>query len=337
MSEIEDKDGFRQRYYAVKHKDDRIRSNSTSGGMFTAISDYVLDLGGTVYGAVFADGHRIYHIRAVSVEERDRMRGSKYVQSSLGDTFRQVKEDLGAGLMVLFTGTPCQADGLKRSLENIDTSGLILCDVVCFGVPGRQIWEDYVKYLEKKKRKTLKVHYFRTKVNGWHTVTPKNIFEDNTEDSESALSQIYMNLFNSGFVLLPSCYQCSYASIKRCSDLTLGDFWGIQNIDPDFDDNKGVSLVIVNSVKGERLLDAIRGELHIREYNKDDCLQHNLREPTPIPAGREQFLTDYRTRGFRYIAVKYAGYTMKNRIRQFLSRRIKHNKRYPYLRRKLRR
>lgn len=328
---------FHQRYYAVKHKNDTIRQNSSSGGIFTAISDDILDKGGVVYGAVIEDGLKIAHIRAVTKEERDRMRGSKYVQSILGDTFLLVKTDLEAGKSVLFTGTPCQADGLKRFLKNTDMSGLILCDVICFGVPGRQIWLDYVNFVEKKMHKSLKTHYFRSKANGWHIVTPKNIFEDNTEDSGSALSQIYMNLFNSGLTLLPSCYTCRYASINRCTDITIGDFWGIQRIYPDFDDNKGVSLVIVNTEKGESVFNTIRDELDIIECSKDNCLQHNLKEPTPVPAIREQFLADYHSKGFRYIAKKYAGYTRKNRIRCYLSRRIKQYKIYPYLRKKLRR
>ena len=303
-----------QRVFAVKYKEEGVRIISTSGGMFTAISDAVLNHGGSVYGAAFDDELKVCHKRAISAKERDEMRGSKYVQSDIGRTFQLVRMDLSQGKQVLFTGTPCQVAGLKRFMGSADTSNLILCDIICHGVPCHRIWGEYKNLVEKKKRATLKLHYFRTKLNGWHSMTSKNVFHNGKEDYKSLLSQLHMNLFLSNLILRPCCYHCSFATMQRCSDLTIGDFWGVERSLPDFDDNKGISLVLTNTRKGYELLLSLNNKLEIEESTKADCLQNNLLQPTGLPAEREAFWKDYTQYGYRYTAIKYAGYTFKNRM-----------------------
>lgn len=154
--------------YAARHKDMKEVETSRSGAAFIAISDYVLENGGVVYGAGYTDHFRVVHKRAVTKEERDEFKGSKYVQSDLTGVFRRVKQDLKDGLTVLFSGTPCQTAGLHSYIGKKLRANLILVDIVCHGVPGPYIWRDYIAYLEKKQGDKICWVNFRDKQKfGW--------------------------------------------------------------------------------------------------------------------------------------------------------------------------
>lgn len=156
-----------QEVYAVKHRDAEILKESTSGGIFTAISDYVLEQGGVVYGAAFDENMVVRHMRATTPEQRNRMRGSKYVQSDMGDIFTQVKQDIIKKKKVLFTGTPCQVAGLKNFLKNA-TDGLICLDLICHGVPSPVIYKEHLNFLSEKMKMNVLDYKFRPKDWGWH-------------------------------------------------------------------------------------------------------------------------------------------------------------------------
>lgn len=314
---------YQQQVYAVKHKDEAMRYASTSGGMFTAVSDFILEMGGAVYGVTFDETLRVCHQRAITREKRDEMRGSKYVQSDLGDVFKYIKEDLTDGKRVLFTGTPCQITGLKKYLVGTDDTNLILCDIVCHGVPSNLMWHEYIKFIEKTCKTPLKTHYFRTKIDGWHRKSSVNIFFNKKEDSESILSEVYERLFYSDLLLRPCCYNCKYASLKRYSDITMGDFWGIERSLPEFDDNRGVSLVLINTQKGHDLFTALLGNLIVKESSTADCLQHNLMHPTVLPFQRDQFWKEYSEYGYEFVIKKYAGFTLTNRAKQTIKKLMK--------------
>jgi len=147
--------------FAVKHKNEAVRMNSRSGGIFTAVSDYVLLNNGSVYGCVLDDNFLPKHIRAISREDRDLMRGSKYVQSDIGDTYKQVKNDLKNNILVLFSGTSCQISGLLSFLAGLDVTNLFCLDIVCHGVPSRKVWSDYLTWQEKKLGEKCKGVVFR--------------------------------------------------------------------------------------------------------------------------------------------------------------------------------
>ncbi len=300
--------------YAIKHRNEAVRSKSTSGGFFTAISDFILKQGGVVYGAVLGENLKVCHERAQTRQGRNRMCGSKYVQSETGYLYHQVKMDLSGNRRVLFTGTPCQCAGLACYLEGIDTKNLILCDIICHGVPSGLLWKEYKNLVEEKKGRTLKTHQFRTKLNGWHSMTSRNIFLDGSEDFSSCMTQIHMKLFLSNLILRPCCYSCKYATLIHPCDFTMGDFWGIESSLPEFDDNRGISQVIVNTAKGEELFNDIRDRLIIRERDSTGCTQHNLHHPTPCPKNRDTFWQAYRERGYPYVARKYAGYHLIGRL-----------------------
>ena len=305
--------------YAAKHKNDSIRMTSTSGGAFSAISGYIFKKNGVVYGAAFDDKMRVIHVRSVNIQSNERLKGSKYVQSDLNDVFVNVKNDLANNREVLFTGTPCQIAGL-RSFLGKEYANLILVDVVCHGTPSPLIWEEHVNFLKKKAELGIKNYYFRSKVLGWHKHTEMCVYENNKADYTLFGTQAFNLLFASDNIIRPACYVCKYANIKRTSDITIADFWGIEKCMQNFDDNKGVSLIIVNSQKGIDIFDEIKDEIEYRESNIQDCLQPQLQHPTFCPLGRDSFWKDYKKYGYKGIIKKYANINTVSYIKSLLKK-----------------
>lgn len=304
--------------YAIKHEDEIIRAASRSGGIFTALSDCILSENGVVYGCVLTEDFAAVHVRAENIEERNRMRGSKYIQSKLGDTFKNVKEDLDDEKNVLFSGTSCQVAGLRKFLRK-EYSNLLCVDIVCHGVPSKNVWNAYLRWQEQKKRSKVTCVDFRNKKDfGWHDHVETLYFEN----GENASSRIFKNLFYGHNVLRPSCYECPYKSVMHPGDITIADYWGIEKAAPEFDDNKGVSLVLVNNENGEEALERVKYQLIWKQTKLEDSLQPPLKAAFPRPEKRDQFWRDFRNKPFEYIAKKYAGYGLKNEVKAFL-RKIK--------------
>lgn len=310
-------DNLRQpKVYAAKHNNENIRSNSTSGGAFTAISDYVLDNNGVVFGAAFDENMNVIQQVASTAKERDKFRGSKYVQSDLKNVYKEISMLLKDDVQVLFTGTPCQTAGLYRFLEGHNIENLILCDLVCHGTPSPLMWREHIRHLEKKEKSKVDEYYCRHKVEGWHTHTEMVIYKNGKEDYKSIISQEHKTLFYSHNILRPSCHNCKYTNLMRPSDITIADFWGIEKYMPDFDDNKGISLILVNSAKCEQLLKEVSNNLTLKESNTEDCLQPQLKEPSQPSPDRAEFWEDYKTYGYDYIIRKYAGYNLRTVIKR---------------------
>ena len=302
--------------YAVKHKDEDTRAVSRSGGIFTALSDEVLEKHGVVYGCVLNENFDAVHVRADNTEDRNRMRGSKYIQSRLGDTFRNVKADLEEGRIVLFSGTSCQVAGLKAYLQK-DYENLICVDIVCHGVPSTKVWDAYLSWQKEKNSSKITTVNFRNKKDfGWRAHMETLYFENNKVVS----SGVFRTLFYGHNVLRPSCYECPYKSTMHPGDITIADYWGIENAAPEFDDNKGVSLVLVNNEAGEKILDEVKDKLIWRETRIEDSMQPPLKAPFPQPETREQFWKDFEIRDFSYITKKYGGAGFKNGMKRFLGK-----------------
>ena len=310
--------------YAVKQKDEKIRMESTSGGVYTAISNLTLDKAGSIYGVKFDENFKVIHSKANNSYERDKFRGSKYIQSDLKDTFVKIQNELRRGQDVLFTGTGCQVAGLRKFLVDTktDIDRLITNDIICHGTPSPLLWDDYLRFVQKKNKLTS--YTFRYKEKGWHGYNVRAEFQNGKSRTNSSDLKIYANLFSSNLALRPSCYNCKFANLNRPSDIMIGDFWGIEKTMPEIDDNKGISLVLINTDKGKIVFDKIKENLEVWESNTRDCLQPNLIEPTKKPPKREQFWQDYFNNGFEYIAKKYAGYNLKSivkkKIKAILSR-----------------
>lgn len=304
--------------YAVKHKDEDIRAASRSGGIFTALSDLVLDDGGIVYGCVLTEDFTAVHIRAESVAERNRMRGSKYIQSKLGDTFKNVQKDLDTGRSVLFSGTSCQVAGLKQFLRE-EYNNLFCVDIVCHGVPSTAVWKSYLHWQEQQNHgKAVKVDFRNKKDFGWHDHVETIEFEN----GKFASSRVFRNLFYGHMILRPSCYECPYKSVMHPGDITIADYWGIEKAAPGFDDNKGVSLVLVNNDAGENTFERVKYKLAWKQTELKDSMQPPLKAPFPKPDNREQFWDDLQNKPFEYVAKKYGGIGVKNDVKTFL-RKIK--------------
>ena len=289
--------------YAVRHKDEDTRAASRSGGIFTALSDEVLEKHGVVYGCVLHENFDAVHVRAENKNDRNRMRGSKYIQSKLGDTFRNIKVDLESGEVVLFSGTSCQVAGLKAYLQK-DYENLICVDIVCHGVPSAKVWDAYLSWQEEKNNSKITGVDFRNKKDfGWRAHMETLYFENGKIESGG----VFRTLFYGHNVLRPSCYECPYKSTMHPGDITIADYWGIEKAAPEFDDNKGVSLVLLNNETGEKILDEVKGKLIWRETRIEDSMQPPLKAPFPKPETREQFWKDFENKDFSYIAKKYGG------------------------------
>ena len=299
--------------YAVKHKSEETRAASRSGGIFTALSDEVLAKGGVVYGCVLSKDFEAVHARAVDCETRNKMRGSKYIQSKIGDTFRNVKGDLDAGREVIFSGTSCQVAGLKQFLGK-DYENLLCIDIVCHGVPSPKVWKAYLEWQERKNNSLIQSVDFRNKGKfGWrdHVETLKFL------NSKSIDSKVFRSIFYGHAVLRPSCYECPYKSIMHPGDITIAAYWGIEKAAPEFDDNKGVSLVLVNNEHGEESFDEIKNWVIWKETRIEDSMQQPFIAPFPKPDNRAQFWNDFLgDNDFKKFAIKYGGYGIGNEIKR---------------------
>ena len=302
--------------YAVQHKNEPVRAASRSGGIFTAVSDWVFTQNGIVYGCVLDENFRAVHTRAICAEERDHMRGSKYIQSKLGDTYKNVKKDLENRRMVLFTGTSCQIAGLKQYLEK-EYENLLCVDIVCHGVPSPKVWEEYLHWQEEKNTAKVLKADFRNKTDfGWRAHKETLTFEN----GKSVSSNIFTTMFYGHSILRPSCYECPYKSVMHPGDITIADYWGIEKAAPEFDDNKGVSLVLVNNENGEKVFEEVKEDIKWKETSLSVSMQPPLKAPFPEPENRTLFWSDFTNRSFDSIAKKYAGAGVMNKIKCGLKR-----------------
>lgn len=303
--------------YAARHKDIHEVETSRSGAAFIAISDYVLENGGIVYGVGYKDHFVVIHKRAMTKVERNEFKGSKYVQSDLDGIFRQVKNDLKDGKMVLFSGTPCQIAGLNSFVGKNLRENLILLDIVCHGVPSPYIWNDYLTYLETKyNSKIVKVNFRDKSRVGWSGHIESFLFKNGKKNE----FKLYTNIFYQHLMLRPSCGKCYYTNFRRPSDLTLADYWGWEKISDSFNsDNKGCSLLLVNTMKGQYLLKAILDSLNLIKSSKEKCVQPNLQRPSVLNPNSVNFVIDYQKKGFNYIAKKYGNIGWKYEINKFVN------------------
>ena len=304
--------------YAARHKDINEVMKSRSGAAFVAISDFIIEQGGVIYGAGYKDHFRVAHKRATTKEERDEFRGSKYVQSDMTGIFRQVKDDLKSGLTVLFSGTPCHTAGLNSYVGKKLRENLVLVDIVCHGVPSPFVWRDYITYLEKKHGDEIVVVNFRDKgIFGWKAHKESYFFSNGNR----TISDLWTSLFYKHIMLRHSCSICHYTNLYRPSDITLADFWGWENNVPGVNnDDKGVSLVLINTEKGKHVWKKTSQRLDVKGVDVRNSLQPNLQRPTQTHPKRKNFEKDYSRRGFIYTAKKYDNIGFSNSFQNKLRR-----------------
>lgn len=306
--------------YAIKHKDPKVLIESTSGGIFTAVSDYVLTHGGVVYGAALDENIVVRHIRATTAHERDRLRGSKYVQSDLGDTFRLVKRDLKDKRIVLFTGTPCQVAGLKRFL-NSKCDGLICLDLICHGVPSPLIYSEHIRFLSKKLKTKITDYKFRPKKWGWH-IHRELVCGDKRIYHSTPYIDLWRTLYYSRLVTRPSCNNCPYSNLQRHGDITIGDCRGIDKVLPQFGSYDGVTLAIVNTQTGKDVFEKISKDIIFERINIENVMQPPLKQSSTANISSESFFASCRIYGYeKTIEMKFGRmYPLKYYIKKLLGR-----------------
>lgn len=260
--------------YALIHNDKKIQRLSSSGGAFDLLSRLVLDNDGIVYGAAFDEKYDVKHICITKYEDINLLYGSKYVQSNIDFTFRDIKKHLESGKSVLFCGTPCQVAGLKAFLVH-DYSRLITIDFICHGIPSPTVWQKYIKeIIERYKQPIINVN-FRDKRNGWKDFGTSIVFENQEEYYLEHYKDTYMKGFLLDLTLRKSCYSCRFKGKNRCSDITLADFWGVEINLKDLFNSNGVSLVITNTDIGHSLISRLSDGAFVIETDIDTALLYN--------------------------------------------------------------
>lgn len=307
--------------YAVKNKDETTRISSSSGGAFSALAEHVLNAGGVVYGAAFDNEFAVKHVKITKQSELDKLKGSKYVQSDLSSIFLEVKKDIKLNKLVLFSGTPCQIAGLKAFFKNVIPEKLITIDLVCHGVPSPLIWREYIAMLQLKMKSKLQSYSFRNKKTGWHNSKLYAEFENHKSLFNDPLLDSFNDIFYKHVALRPACHSCVFSNFERPADITLADFWGIEKHLPEFDDDKGVSMVILNTKKGKKIFDNVKADLICEIRNKKETeADQNLYKPSKISLQRGEFWNDFSKYGFEYIAKKYTGYGTKIKIKRLFKK-----------------
>lgn len=294
--------------YAAMNNDEFVRLQSSSGGIFTSVAEMVINRGGVVFGACFDSNWKVIHDYVETKEGLARFRGSKYVQSWIGDSFVKVKAFLDTGREVLFSGTPCQIIGLKNYLRR-SYPNLLTVDLACHGVPSPEVWQQYLQEtvckvygISKKKVINLGDYIsaisFRSKDKGWKKFSVKIVYKNGKVNVLPFFENPYMSIFLSNLSLRPSCFVCSAKIHNVQSDITLADFWGINKLYPEIDDDKGCGLILLNNKDKLEFLRSLDCKLVCQSF--DDAIKYNqsILYSVKEPKNRNFFFLIYRKKGF---------------------------------------
>lgn len=317
--------------YAAKNTNEEIRLKSSSGGIFTLLAEQVITEGGVVFGARFNESWEVIHDYTETIEGIEVFRGSKYVQSVIGDNFKIAKQFLNEGRKVLFSGTPCQIAGLKKFLRK-EYENLLTVEVVCHGVPSPMVWRDYLDYKRAERaagKNTVSSSLnelpvitgisFRDKTHGWKkfgfkicyaaSKAAENSVSKSANIANCEITPFNEDLFMKGFLknlyLRPSCYHCATRKGKSGADVSIADYWGINKIHSEFDDNKGVGLILIYTIMGEKVYEdfypcttnCVSSYAKAVKYNS--CLENSVKEPHL----RNDFWSLYKIRNIAAIQV----------------------------------
>ena len=277
-------------YVAYDYSVDRL--NSSSGGVFAVLAHAILINNGIVFGAQWKDDWTAEHIEIRTHNDLLKLRGSKYIQSRIENTYIQAEKYLKEGRKVLFSGTGCQIAGLKLYLGK-EYDDLFTIDVFCHGVPSINVWKAYLIYLEKqKKAKVESVNLRYKEIAGWEKYETLISLGNGETVRQPASDDPFMRLFLSNGCLRPSCYKCRFKNIHRCSDISLGDAWGINLYCPEMNDNKGISAVLIHSPKGQFLFEYIEKQLCSKKVDVNDILPitSDARRELPVPKIRKKIM-----------------------------------------------
>lgn len=298
---------------AAYARDKLLRKQSTSGGAFTVIATHVIQSGGVVFGAAYDKEFTVRHMWADTVEALAKFRTSKYVQSCIGKCFQQAKEFLDNGRLVFFTGTPCQVNGLRQYLGK-PYDNLLTADIVCHGTPTPKIFHEYLENIKAKIGGEIQSVRFRYKTNNYKKIgedclhNMKIVLNNGSVYIKDKQSDPYILGFFSNLFLNPACYHCLFATEQRTGDITLADFWGFKAPSLRWvNTGKGISLILLNTNKGEKIFDIVKSQLVWCERPIKEAISGNPHLSYPISKGEQydNFWKDYRTYGYKYVEKKY--------------------------------
>lgn len=260
-----------------------------------------------MYGAAMSeDCTSACHIKAESPDDLVALRGSKYIQSSTEGVYQQIKNELDNRRKVLFSGTPCQIAGLK-SLLRTDYENLLCVGVICHGVPSSKIWRKYLRYRENRAGASARRTFFRHKYYGWKMFAVLFEFSNSTAYKQILYKDLFMQMFLQNICLRPSCYSCHFKGLHELADISLADFWGAENVCPELDDDKGLSLVLVHTPKGNELFQEIKGTMISKEVDFQQAALQNpaIFESCTEPINRDSFMNDMDTLTIKQLGAKY--------------------------------
>lgn len=307
--------------YSLIHKDAKIVKNSTSGGAFTALSDIVIREGGMVVGAVMEDDFFVHHVITNDPIVRDKMRGSKYVQSAMGDIYLDIKNTLNDGKKVLFSGTPCQCAGVKSFFGN-KYENLVIVDFLCHGVPNNKMFKEHILILERLYGKRIDRFTFRDKRYGWNSYGNNNTYTIDGSIGTRLINQSYYDFFLGNLSLRDSCFNCKYRSLHRSSDITIADFWGLEKLTGK-KNHTGVSMVLTNSQKGEDLLHKVRACCELCERPYDKIVYRIPLTTYSYPKQYGDFWKTYKEGGYSALVQKFFDNSLKKRLRYEIRKVVK--------------
>lgn len=278
---------------AAKNKDAQARKRSSSGGIFTALAEHILTVGGAVCAAAYTENFSVKHVIIREIAELPPLRGAKYAQSVADTCFPALKTLLDSDIPVLFVGTPCQTAGLRAYLGR-EYDHLLLVDMICHGVPSPAVWHTYLRELETRTGAPIEAIDLRNKSTGWsrYGYSVEIQYKTGIKDTHTQSQDWFMQGFTGDLYLRPSCTNCAFKGVQRHSDLTLGDCWGIWEIDPLFDDDKGTSLLLIQSEKGANIWAVIRDAFDWMALETETAVRYNpsaVHCATPHPRRAEFF------------------------------------------------
>lgn len=293
---------------AVYNREESIRLRSTSGGFFTELARYVLDLGGVVCAVRFDKNYHIVHDFFDTIDEIDDFRGSKYAQSNLQYTFRRVREHLSSR-PVLFVGSPCQVAGLKFYLRK-EYDNLYTCDFICMSIASSGVWDDYIA--QRNKDQSISRIFFKDKRIGWHQ-WQMLICDARGEHLCQGTDNPFFRLYLDHLTTRPSCFNCPVRQCTHVSDFTMADCWGIDKIEPNFDDNRGCTTLILQSSKADSVFESIQERLHWIDYDIQHVCHYNphIVEHISRPHRYDEFQALYASKGFEHAYRQF--YPSKNK------------------------
>lgn len=310
--------------YAIYNKDEKIRESSSSGGAFTGLYKNIINKGGYVVGVKYDKNMVPVYDIASTEKECEAFKGSKYVRADVGDIYIRIKDKLIKNKIVLATGTPCFIAGLNSYLGK-KYDNLYTMDILCHGTPSPKVFKEYISDLEKKYESKVVDFKFRDKKNGWQTATITINFENGKTISNLLVKENFGNAFSKGLISRPACYNCEYVGYNVTADLRVADFWATRSKYKDIDDNKGISIVLINSEKGKNLFDEIKDSYNVLEIPYEDALIKNHMAPDPVTDTRQRVFNEIKESSVLSVLAKYnkRNKKKKSKIKKLIPKPVK--------------